>query len=76
MTAQQRTPDAERVAHRRKALRAEGLRPRTYWLPDMRDEAVKAEIGRACLAIAASLRNEEDIAFAQAVQYWPPDDEA
>ncbi|HWK34921.1 antitoxin MazE family protein [Sphingomonas sp.] len=27
---------AERVAKRRAALRAQGLRPRTFWLPDTR----------------------------------------
>lgn len=74
MAAQQRTPDAERVAQRRKALRTQGLRPRVIWLADLRDEAVREQIRRETLAIAASARNDEDIAFAQAIQYWPEDD--
>lgn len=32
---------AERVAKRRAALRAQGLRPRTFWLPDRNSEAWK-----------------------------------
>lgn len=34
MNMQRPLTGAERVARRRAALRAQGLRPRTYWLPD------------------------------------------
>jgi Protein of unknown function (DUF3018) len=37
---------AERVAKRRAVLRANGLRPRQIWLPDLRDSKVLAEIRR------------------------------
>ena len=42
---------AERVARRRAALRARGLRPRTFWLPDRRaaDFRAKAETARQWL---------------------------
>ena len=35
---------AQRVAQRRAALRAQGLRPRQFWLPDLRDPKARAEI--------------------------------
>ena len=37
---------AERVAKRRAALRAQGLRPRTFWLPDPNNESFKAQAER------------------------------
>lgn len=42
---------AERVAKRRAALRAQGLRPRTFWLPDMTTPEFQAGIARAIAAI-------------------------
>lgn len=46
---------AERVAKRRAALRAQGLRPRTFWLPDTTTPDFKAKAARACAAINARL---------------------
>lgn len=37
---------AERVARRRAALRAKGLRPRTFWLPDPDDADFKDQAQR------------------------------
>lgn len=37
---------AERTARRRATLRAQGLRPKQIWLPDLRDPAVRAEFQR------------------------------
>jgi hypothetical protein len=74
MPASRRTLNAERVARRRAGLRAQGLRPRQFWLPDVRSEAFQAEVRRACAAIATSPGYAGDVAFAQALQYWPPDD--
>jgi hypothetical protein len=37
---------AQRVAKRREALRALGMRPKQFWLPDLRDPKVLAEIRR------------------------------
>lgn len=35
---------AERVAKRRAALRAQGLRPKTFWLPDTTTAAFQEEV--------------------------------
>ncbi len=65
---------AERVARRRAALRAQGLRPKTFWLPDTQSEAFHAQAARDVAAINAMRSRDEDIAFAHAIQYWPEDD--
>lgn len=39
---------AQRVARRREALRAQGLRPRTVWVPDTNSAAFKAQARRDC----------------------------
>ncbi len=65
-----------RVAKRRAALRAQGLRPKQVWVPDLRDPEIRQKIHEACQRIAASPLRGEDIAFAEAVQYWPPEDPA
>jgi hypothetical protein len=44
---------AERVAKRRAALRASGLRPKQIWLPDMRDPKVRADIRADAAALAS-----------------------
>ena len=44
---------AQRAARYRAALRANGLRPRQIWLPDMRDPKVRAEIRADAAALAA-----------------------
>jgi hypothetical protein len=38
--------------------------------PEFREQA-----RRDALAIAAQLAESDDIAFAEAIQYWPPEDE-
>ena len=63
-----------RVAKRRAALRAEGLRPKQIWVLDLRDPGVREQIRRDCARISASPTREDDLAFAEALQYWPPDD--
>jgi len=60
----------ERVSRRRAALRASGLRPRQFWLPDMTDLAHKAEAGRQAALIAASACAAEDQAFVDAIADW------
>ena len=37
---------AERVAKRRAALRAQGLKPRTFWLPDTQSAAYQEQARR------------------------------
>ena len=72
MNAHQPLTNRERVARRRLVLRNAGLRPRQFWLPDLTDPAVAAEIAREVEQINAS--NADDLDFAMAVQYWPPDE--
>ena len=64
----------ERVAKRRAALRAQGLKPKQFWVLDLDDPAVRERIRIACERISTSPQREEDLAFAEALQYWPPDD--
>jgi len=64
----------ERVARRRAALRAQGLRPMQVWVPDLRDAEVRRQIHDACQRIASSPPREDDLAFIEAIQYWPEDD--
>lgn len=73
MNVHQPLTNRERVARRRQALRAQGLRPRQFWLPDLNDPAVAAELARQVDSINAS--SGDDLAFAMAIQYWPPEDE-
>lgn len=44
---------SQRTARRRAKLRAQGLRPRQIWLPDLRDPKVRAEIQADAAALAA-----------------------
>lgn len=45
---------AQRVAKRRATLRAQGLRARQFWLPDLRDPRVQAQIQQSVAAINKS----------------------
>jgi len=69
-----RISSRERVAKRRAAMRAQGLRPHQVWVLDTRDPAVKSEIEAECEALNASPEADDIMAFVEAVQYWPPDD--
>jgi hypothetical protein len=65
----------QRVAKRRAKLRAQGLRPKQIWVPDLRLPEVRARIRRDVETIAA-LDRSGDIAFAESIQHWPEDGEA
>lgn len=65
---------AERVAKRRAALRAQGLRARTLWLPDRGSAAFQESIVRDTAVINAMQRESDTIAFIEAVQHWPDTD--
>jgi hypothetical protein len=67
----------ERVARRRAALRAQRLRPKQIWLPDLRDPQVRREIDQACRRIAGSRDELEAVAFLESHYDWgslPPFD--
>ncbi len=50
---------AERVARRREALRARGLRPRTFWLPDTQSPEFRERAALACAAIDRAWEDQE-----------------
>ena len=54
MGKHERLTGAERVARRRAALRAQGLRPKQFWLPNLRDPKVQKQIEAEVSAINAS----------------------
>lgn len=61
-------------ARQREALRAQGLQAREVWVPDLADPDVRRRIHDACQRIAAAASRDEDVAAAEALQYWPPED--
>ena len=65
----------ERVARRRAAQRAQGLRPKQIWVPDVRTPAFREEANRQARAVARASTRTDDLAFAEAAQYWPVGDE-
>ena len=65
---------AERVAKRRAVLRAQGLRPRTCWLPDRNDAAFNERAQRDTAIINDMRRESDALAFADAIQYWPEEE--
>lgn len=67
MGKHERMTGAERVARRRAALRAQGLRPKQFWVPDLRDPKVREEIARSVEAINRSMAESDDMAFVEAM---------
>ncbi|WP_241659683.1 antitoxin MazE-like protein [Sphingomonas glacialis] len=59
---------AERVAKRRAALRAQGLRPKTFWLPDTTTPAFQEEARKTREWLWARVEDDrEAMAFAGAM---------
>ena len=50
----------ERVARRRAALRAQGLRPKQFWVPDVHSPEFREQARHAALAVASS-EEEADV---------------
>jgi hypothetical protein len=57
----------ERVRAHRQKLRAQGLRPVTFWIRDTRTPEFEAEARRQSLAVANSPDADDDQAFIDAV---------
>ena len=56
-------------------MRAKGLRPKVFWLPDVKDPAWKAEAARQSRLAAASDRRSGDQDFVDSLvdwDGWPP----
>jgi hypothetical protein len=61
-TSSGKSSRAKVSAHRRR-LRAQGLRPIQIWVPDVRAAGFKAQAHRQSLAVATSLKENEDQSF-------------
>jgi Antitoxin MazE-like len=57
----------ERMAARRKRLRAQGLRPVQFWVPDLRDPKVRADLRRQGRLLARHPENDEIDAWIEQV---------
>lgn len=57
-------------------LWAQGLRPVVFWLPDLDDPQVVAEIRRECREIAQCEHEDEDMGFLESVSVLFEDEHA
>lgn len=62
-----RKPSRESVRAQRTRLRARGLRPVQFWVPDVRSPEFAAEARRQSLAVAGSAQEADDQAFIDGV---------
>jgi hypothetical protein len=60
----------ERMSARRSRLRAEGLRPVQYWVPDLRDPRVRAAIRREAALLAQHPENAAIDEWIDAAYDW------
>lgn len=57
----------ERMSARRKRLRAQGLRPVQFWVPDLRNPKIRADLRRQGRLLAKHPENAEIDAWIEAV---------
>jgi Protein of unknown function (DUF3018) len=69
-TEQQKKAAREKVRAHRARLRAQGLRPIQFWVPDVRSPEFLAEAKRQCLLLNASAQDKEDMDFIEAISDW------
>ena len=62
----------EKVRAHRKRLRAQGLRPITIWVPDMRSPKFAAEARRQCRLANNSPYAADDQAWVDSMADWSP----
>jgi hypothetical protein len=67
--AKPRTPQ-QRMASRRERLRAQGLRPVQFWVPDLRDPKVVADIRRQAKLMAQHPENDAIDDWIEQVYDW------
>jgi Protein of unknown function (DUF3018) len=61
----------DKVRNHRARLRAQGLRPVQFWVPDVTSAAFKAEAHRQSRAVAESEHAADDQAFIDAIsEFW------
>lgn len=61
MGVQEPLSGAQRVAQRRANLRRQGLRPRQFWLPDLRSTAVRKAVQADAAALARQAHRWDDV---------------
>ncbi len=61
MGVHQSLTGAQRVAKRRAALRAQGLRPKQIWVPDLRDPTIRLAVQADAAALAAQAHKWDDL---------------
>lgn len=67
---------AERARKWRAAMRAKGLKPRTFWLPDTSTPEFKEQARRDTEALNRWYETHADeLKEVMSIQYWPPDEE-
>jgi Protein of unknown function (DUF3018) len=57
----------EKVKAHRERLRASGLRPIQFWVPDVRSPEFAAEARRQSLLVAQSEQEKDDLAFIESL---------
>lgn len=72
-TERQKKAAREKVRAHRARLRAQGLRPIQFWVPDVRSPEFLAEAKRQCLSLNASAQDKEDMDFIEAISDWSAD---
>jgi hypothetical protein len=70
MPASASSSSRAKVRAHRDRLRARGLRPVQYWVPDMRSAAFRAEAHQQSRAVASSQHAADDQAFIDASFDW------
>jgi hypothetical protein len=60
----------QRMAARRRRLRAQGLRPVQHWVPDLRDPRVRADLRRQGKLLGQHPENTEIDAWVEAMYDW------
>lgn len=71
-------PNARALREHRAALRAQGLRPKVFWVPDTRSPEFVARMHRESTLLAASEDEADAQAFIDSITDWgamPPYDE-
>jgi hypothetical protein len=67
-------PSRDKVRRYRERLRARGLRPITFWLPDTRSPAFRAEAERQSRLIAQSPEFSDDMDWIESVSVFDTED--
>jgi hypothetical protein len=74
-SAQPKKTSQQKVKEHRERLRAQGLRPVQFWLPDVNSKEFKEEAHRQSLAIANSPADADDQAFIDSISDFDDNDD-